>query len=95
MDWCEQTEGVDYILGLARNTRLAAEISDDMAATEAEVERTGASARTYRDFRCRTQSTWSRERRVVGKAELLVGKRCQATAVRRQGKLTNATRGSW
>ena len=75
MDWCEQTEGVDYILGLARNTRLAAEISDDMAATEAEVERTGASARTYRDFRYRTQSTWSRERRVVGKAEVLVGKR--------------------
>ncbi|MCA9730466.1 MAG: transposase, partial [Candidatus Eisenbacteria bacterium] len=31
-------------------------------------------ARTFREFRYRTQTTWSRSRRVVGKAECLVGK---------------------
>jgi hypothetical protein len=74
MDWCEANEGIDYVLGLARNSRLAAEIGEDMAIQRAEVDRTGRAARSYKDFRYRTQKTWSRERRVVGKAEVLVGK---------------------
>lgn len=74
MEWCEQTSGVDYVLGLARNPRLTAELDDEMTARKAEVDQTGAAARSYKDFRYRTQNSWSRERRVVGKAEVLVGK---------------------
>ena len=40
MRWCEES-GVDYILGLAQNTRLRAEITVEMAAAKAEHERTG------------------------------------------------------
>jgi len=37
-------------------------------------EHTGQSARRFRDFRYRTRKSWSRERRVIGKAEYLPNK---------------------
>jgi hypothetical protein len=70
MCWCEDN-GVDYVLGLARNSRLSAEIADEMAAARAEHERTGREARVFKDFRYRTRDSWSRERRVIGKAEYI------------------------
>ncbi|MEW6267769.1 MAG: IS1380 family transposase [Thermodesulfobacteriota bacterium] len=73
MAWCE-ANGVDYVLGLARNERLQAEIAAEMDAARKEHEQTQAPARVYRDFRYRTRTSWSRERRVVGKAEYLPGK---------------------
>jgi len=39
-----------------------------------QVEQTGRPARTFRELRYKTQKTWSRERRVVAKAEALIGK---------------------
>ncbi len=36
-----------------------------------QFEATGEAARLYKDFRYRTRNSWSRERRVVGKAEHL------------------------
>lgn len=39
MAWCEQ-DGIDYILGQAKNSRLSAEIADEMAAAKAEHART-------------------------------------------------------
>lgn len=74
MTWCESVEGVDYVLGLARNPRLSGVIADEMQANRSIVERTGRPARSYKDFRYRTRNSWSCERRVVGKAEVLVGK---------------------
>ena len=72
MVWCE-THGVDYLFGLARNERLAAEISAELAEAQAESEATGKPARRFKDFIWRTLKSWGRERRGVGKAEWTQG----------------------
>lgn len=68
MTWCE-ANGVDYVFGLARNDRLAQEIEGHMARAEAESRRTGRPARRFKDFQYATRKSWSRRRRVIGKAE--------------------------
>ena len=73
MGWCEANR-VDYLFGLARNPRLAAELEGALAAAQAEAEATGRPARRYRDFPWSTRDSWSRRRRVVGKAEWTGGK---------------------
>ena len=73
MLWCEES-GIDYILGLAQNTRLRAEITEEMAAAKAEHARTGEDARVFKDFRYQTRDSWTCERRVVGKAEYITDK---------------------
>src|ERR1700749_4017032 len=72
MAWCEANR-VDYVFGLARNPRLTAEIATEMAAARAAAERTGKPARRFRDFRWSTLDSWSRIRRVIGKAEWTEG----------------------
>ncbi|MGB8435812.1 MAG: transposase, partial [Burkholderiales bacterium] len=69
---CE-THRVDYVLGLARNSRLLEELAIDMAWAEDEHEHetTGLAARRFKDFRYATLGSWSRRRRVIGKAEHL------------------------
>jgi hypothetical protein len=44
-------------------------ISIDLAWAEEDAARTGQSARRYKDFRWSTLDSWSRRRRVIGKAE--------------------------
>ena len=68
MSWCE-TNRVDYLLGLARNSRLVGEIEAELAQAEAEARQTGKPARRFKDFSYSTLDSWSRRRRVVGKAE--------------------------
>jgi hypothetical protein len=68
MAWCENNR-VDYLFGLARNARLTAEIEAEMAEARAEAEKTGKPARRFRDFTWSTLESWSRTRRVIGKAE--------------------------
>jgi hypothetical protein len=70
MAWCE-ANGVDYVFGLAKNARLTAEIAAELAAAKLQSEATGAATRVFKDFTYRTLDSWSRERRVVGKAEHL------------------------
>ncbi len=70
MAWCE-SQGVGYVLGLAKNSRLAGAIKEELARAKEEYERTGKAARIFKDFRYTTRDSWSRERRVVGKAEHL------------------------
>jgi len=70
MRWCEGN-GVHYILGLAKNDRLRWEIDLEMQLAEAEFELTGEPARRFRDFSYQTLESWSRPRRVIGKAEYL------------------------
>lgn len=72
MAWCE-AHGVDFVLGLARNERLAKEIDGHMARAEAESRRTGRPARRFKDFQYTTRQSWSRRRRVIGKAEWTQG----------------------
>ena len=70
MAWCE-ANGVDYVFGLARNQRLVGAIADDLVAAELESLAQGRPARRFADFAWRTLDSWSRERRVVAKAEHL------------------------
>jgi hypothetical protein len=73
MVWAEES-GVDFILGLARNSRLNEILSDEMDLAREEHEETGRPARRFKDFWYSTIDTWTAERRVVGKAEMLPGK---------------------
>ena len=68
MAWCEANR-VDFVFGLARNPRLVEEIATDLAWAEDDAVRTGKPARRFRDFRWSTLDSWSRRRRVIGKAE--------------------------
>jgi len=70
MAWCEGND-VDYIFGLAKNERLKKEIEWELAEAKARHEVSGQPARLFKDFRYRTRKSWSRERRVIGKAEHL------------------------
>ncbi len=73
MRWCED-QGLLYILGLARNTRLVARINKHLRRSCAEHARTGLPARRYLSFYYRTRRSWSRSRRVIAKAEYTEGK---------------------
>jgi len=68
MGWCE-TNGVDYIFGLARNARLKGMIATELGEAQQESQQTGKPARRFRDFTWSTLKSWSRERRVIAKAE--------------------------
>jgi Transposase DDE domain group 1 len=70
MTWCE-SNGVDYVLGLAQNKRLLAMIAAEQEQARSEFERTKQPARVLAELRYRTLESWSRERRVVAKAEHL------------------------
>jgi Transposase DDE domain group 1 len=68
MAWCEANR-VDYVFGLARNDRL----EKAMISATTETIRTGKTARCFKDFSYATLDSWSRERRVIGKAEVTGG----------------------
>ncbi len=72
MAWCE-TNRVDFLFGLARNARLVGEIEAELAEAAEESGRTGKPARRFRELRYATRKSWSRERRVVAKAEWTSG----------------------
>jgi hypothetical protein len=70
MSWCE-ARNVEYVLGLARNGRLQSMLADELELARLEQERTSKPARRFKELRYQTLNSWSRERRVVGKAEHL------------------------
>jgi hypothetical protein len=70
MAWCEAND-VGFVLGLAKNKRLIAEIACALAQAKEQFEATGAPARVFKDFAYQTLTSWTRSRRVVGKAEHL------------------------
>ena len=72
MAWCEANR-VDYVLGLPRNKRLDQAIVQQLLDATLDSIRTGKPARRFRDFTYRTRDSWSRERRVIGKAEVTGG----------------------
>ena len=73
MAWCEANQ-VDYALGLARNQRLREQIEEAMQTATERQAATGEAAREFTEFDYQTRDSWSRERRVVAKAEQLEGK---------------------
>jgi Transposase DDE domain group 1 len=72
MAWCEANR-VDYLFGLARNARLAAMIENELAVARSAAEASGKPARRFKEFAWSTLDSWSRERRVVAKAEWTQG----------------------
>ena len=72
MAWCEENR-VDYVFGLARNTRLVAMIEDELAVAKEKAERTARAARRFKELHWSTLDSWSRSRRVVAKAEWTQG----------------------
>ena len=72
MAWCESNR-VEYVLGVARNERLQRRIARPMAQARQQAQTTGQ-ARLFCEFRHRTLKSWSRARRVIGKAEYTHGK---------------------
>ena len=68
MAWCE-SEGIDYLFGLAQNPRLKKRIEAEMAEAQRQYEHTRTAVRVFAEFFYSTKDTWSRERRVVAKAE--------------------------
>jgi hypothetical protein len=72
MAWCEANR-VDYLFGLARNPRLAAMIENELAVARSAAEASRKPARRFKEFAWSTLDSWSRERRVVAKAEWTQG----------------------
>jgi len=70
MAWCE-AHRVHYVFGLARNERLEALIAGELAGAEAKSKESGKPERIFKEVRYQTLKSWSRERRVVAKAEHL------------------------
>jgi hypothetical protein len=74
MAWCEGQRAAYYCLGLAKNSVLIGEIAKPLAEARARRCLTGApSARVFCEFKYRTAKSWSRTRRVIGKAEVMAG----------------------
>ena len=72
MGWCEEHD-IFYCLGLARNNRLTARLGKSFGELHEATKKgeTRLPARAFEDFEYRTKKSWSRTRRVVGKAEIL------------------------
>ena len=70
MAWCEENQ-VDYLFGLARNPRLQEAIRPELTQAKALSDQRQQPVRLFTDFRYRTRKSWSRQRRVVAKAEVL------------------------
>jgi len=72
MNWCEQ-HGIFYCLGLARNERLSGKLKEAFDHLKSSIESGEADlpVRAFVEIDYRTRKSWSRRRRVVGKAEVL------------------------
>lgn len=69
--WCESQREVYYCLGLAQNARLVERIGPSLGAAAAEWCLTGGvPTRRFIEFEYQTLDSWSRARRVIGKAEI-------------------------
>jgi hypothetical protein len=67
--WCERA-GVYYCVGLAKNPVLLECLGRELAEARRRHCLSGASVRVFAEFAYQTQQTWSRSRRVMGKAEV-------------------------
>ena len=72
MSWCEGQSEVYYCLGVAKNAVLIEGLAETMAQAQARRCLTGgASVRCFTEFAYQTIRSWSRARRVIGKAEVM------------------------
>ena len=73
MSWCEAHQ-IDYVFGFARNERLRHIIEPQMQQAAALYRKSGQAARVFTEFTYETNTSWSRPRRVIAKAEQIEGK---------------------
>ena len=74
MTWCEGQPEIYYCLGLGKNPVLLKNLAPALVTARMRACLCGApSVREFAEFEYRTQTSWSRARRVVGKAEVLAG----------------------
>jgi hypothetical protein len=71
MAFCESEENVDYLFGISRNNRLLTRIKRELKQAEKLFHKERKPQRLFKDFCYRTKASWSRRRRVIGKAEYL------------------------
>src|SRR5258708_6680713 len=92
MSWCE-SQGVDFVFGMARNQKLRKIIGAQMHETTQQWNQTGKPARVFTEFEYQTKKTkkggWERQRRVAAKAEHIDGKEKPRFVV------TSLTREQW
>ena len=71
MAWCQSQREVYYCVGLAKNSVLLDQLQPALADARARRCLTGApTTRVFTEFEYQTVKSWSRARRVVGKAEV-------------------------
>jgi len=74
MAWCEAQREVYYCLGYGRNAVLIEKLGPALLTARMRHCLCGApSVREFAEFEYQTKKSWSRSRRVVGKAEVLAG----------------------
>jgi hypothetical protein len=76
MAWCEaqQQPKLYYCLGLARNSRLRELLEEKFARVRESAILCGGVARGFTEFQYQTLKSWTLNRRVIGKAEVLQDK---------------------
>ena len=74
MAFREGERDIHYVLGVARNDRLAGRIAPELLAAKVESEGRGRPVRLYTEFDHGTRTSWSRARRLIAKAEHIPGK---------------------
>ena len=72
MAWCEAQPEVYYCLGMIKNAVLLQKLGPTMAQGRARHCLSGSTVREFTEFEYRTLQGWSRPRRVIGKAEVMV-----------------------
>lgn len=70
MAWCEASR-VDFVLGLAKNPRLLALSLTARVQAQSDYLERGEPSRVFTEFDYQTRDSWSRQRRVIVKAEHL------------------------
>ena len=72
MTWCEEN-AVFYCFGLARNNRLGAQLKANFESLRTQIKegKVQSPCRSFIEFEYSTLDSWTRARRVIGKAEIL------------------------
>jgi hypothetical protein len=72
MSWCEE-HGIWYCFGLARNDRLSGVLNGNFESLKAQINegKLQSPCRSFAEFEYSTLTSWSKARRVIGKAEIL------------------------
>lgn len=71
LSWLQDEAKIKYVIGMAKNNRLLKKISAELEEAERIYAEEGKPCRIFKGFYYMTKSSWSRFRRVVGKAEHL------------------------